>query len=226
MKCKLIFVLMVILSFCFFPLASAITYEGGTGVNAGGIVFYDEKFQIGQTLGLLTVATTFENRSGIMYCPITVKVTIFGELAFKLRIYDSDQGDFINQEIEDGVGEKERRFTVMAGVDKNDLQFISSVTDLDGIIIFASITLQYYFDADALAGLPGGINESIPWEEYERLLEEMEAEKRASMWRTIGSFAISFPLGTFLCILSIKRLKGGEGKKVAPEDYFGGKNDE
>jgi len=199
MKKKIFVFLIIFASFLPFTYsASAITTEGTTGTNAGGLSTYWAV--LGKDEGVLIVATNFANGSGIYVADITVIAIFFTNQTFRLRVYDSDMQSYIQPENELGKESKQRRFSVAPHIDINALTWIAEVTNEDGSILYGSIKLFYTYDpnADYTPVDPSGEYISV---------EEMEAQlRKVKIERFVGS-SIMAGLGVAFAIFYIRRMK-------------------
>ncbi len=155
-KKKKLFLIVVPLLFliCFSSTASALSTEEGIGVDSPGLYTYVERFA--DLSGALTVTTTGVNNSGSDYMYITVVVICMdAERNFRLRIFDSDEDMFLEIDNENGIGAKERRWTVRPHMDKEYLIWTASVTDLSGEVIYAQLSLLYTYDDTSYWRPPG-----------------------------------------------------------------------
>lgn len=163
----LIFVFLILISRS--NSVKAITNEGTTGTNAGGPSMYTKWFD--DFTGVLIVTSTFANGSGCESIDITVVVTcIEANRAFRLRIWDSDEEQFINPENEVGLGTCERRFGVNVHMDSKELTWIAMVTDETGLVFLAEVLLYFVYDIDAEYDpvIPDDDDDSISAEEQQR----------------------------------------------------------
>ncbi len=165
-KKKKLFLIVVPLLFliCFSSTASALSTEEGIGVDSPGLYTYVERFA--DLSGALTVTTTGVNNSGSDYMYITVVVICMdAERNFRLRIFDSDEDMFLEIDNENGIGAKERRWTVRPHMDKEHLIWTASVTDLSGEVIYAQLSLLYTYDESSWWRPPGDEDEESMSEE-------------------------------------------------------------
>ena len=188
-------ILLVIICFIFFAMFSktsyAITYEGGTAANSGGLPIYSAWFS--DQSGVLIIATNYANNSGVFQADITVVVLCRNEnMTFKLKVYDSDLQSYIEPQNEEGVGQKQRRFGVMPSVDAEYLYWTVTVTNLLEDVVYAKLTLVYTFDADAqpqsVFDNPGDM---IDIEQYKHDLRmaKLKAAVGYALWAVIGGLA-------------------------------------
>lgn len=128
---------------------NAISYEGETNINSGGLCSYAKWFE--DFSGVLIVTSTFRNASGIEFADITLMVVCRDpDTTFRLRVWDSDTESFLNSEREVGQGVYERRISVMAHKDQDKLIWIASATSENGLTLYAKITLVYFYDPEAM----------------------------------------------------------------------------
>jgi hypothetical protein len=165
MKKKLLLIVVPLLFLiCFSSTASALSTEEGIGVDSPGLYTYVERFA--DLSGALTVTTTGVNNSGSDYMYITVVVICMdAEQNFRLRIFDSDEDMFLEIDNENGIGAKERRWTVRPHMDKEHLIWTASVTDLSGEVIYAQLSLLYTYDESSWWRPPGDEDEESMSEE-------------------------------------------------------------
>ena len=180
MKKKILLLLPILFILCFSSTAKAMTTEEGTGPDDPGLITYSQRFD--DLSGSLSVTTTAVNDSGINEAYISVFVICMDELrTFRLRVYDSDERMFIDVNNEDGIGEKERRFTVRPHMDPAEgLLWTAVATDMSGEIIYAQISLLYLYDEDAGWIPPGEEDDTISQEEHDK--EKRKWIIRACAW--------------------------------------------
>ena len=189
--------LLILFLVCFSTTASALTTEERAGVDRGGLHSYIQWFE--DYSGVLIVATTHGNDTGVMAADITVTAAcVNSSRNFRLRIYDSDVGEFVEADNEDGIGVKNRNFQVRVHMDSDILLWTVFVTDLSREVVYAQILLVYIYDEDAEYIPPGEDPDVIDPAVY-------EAEKRK--WR-IKAWAWSAQIitGTIIAIFLAKRL--------------------
>jgi hypothetical protein len=153
-KKNLLLIVLPLLFLISFSSASALSTEEGIGVDSPGLYTYVERFA--DLSGALIVTTTGINNSGSDYMYITVVVICMdAERNFRLRIFDSDEDMFLEIDNENGIGAKERRWTVRPHMDKEHLIWTASVTDLSGEVIYAQLSLLYTYDESSWWRPPG-----------------------------------------------------------------------
>ncbi len=213
-KKKLLLIMIPILFLiCFSSTASALSTEEGIGVDGAGLYTYTDRFN--DLSGSLSITTTNVNNSGADYMFITVfAICMDAKRTFRLRIFDSDEETYLEPDNENGVGEKERRWTVRPHMDKPALLWTASVTDLDGEIIYAQLSLFYTYDEYADYQHPGEEDE-----------DSMSKEKyKLEILYTNLSYLITIPLMIiFTGVLVIQR--EGTGVKRFIKSKIKGKED-
>ena len=163
-KKVLLIVIALILIYC--NPTTAMTTEEGTGVDGLGLFNYPQRFS--DLSGGLLVTTTAVNNSGIIEAYISTTVLCMNaSMNFRLRVYDSDEKMFIDVNNEDGIGEKERRFTARTHMDTGSLLWSVYVTDMTAEVVYAQISLYYMYDEEAEWIPPGEEEESISQDEYD-----------------------------------------------------------
>jgi len=147
----------------------AISYEGDTGDNAGGLTSYVRWFD--NHSGVLIVTSNFPNNTGVDICDITIIGVCTDESTiFRLRVHDSDEDQFINPDKELGIGVKERRFSIQPHMDTNFLVWTVQAASENGLIIYAEIKLVYMYDPDTSYDPVGGEEFNPDWEKEKRAL--------------------------------------------------------
>jgi len=197
MKKKLLILIPILVIICFSSTVSAMTTEQSSGVDGLGLFDYPQRFA--DLSGALLVTTTSVNNSGVNEVFVVVSVICMNESRnFRLRIYDSDEKQFVDINNEDGIGAKTRKFSVRVHMDSEDLLWTAFATDMTGLIIYAEISLFYIYDADAGWTPPGEEEEGISQAEY-------EAEKKRLMilaW----SWSAQIIFGSIAAIFLAKKL--------------------
>ena len=194
MKKKTLLILIPSLLFliCFNPTVKAMSTPEGTGADDPGIIEYVQRFD--DLSGVLVVMTEAHNTSGVLDIYITALVVCDdANRIFKLKIYDSDEKSFIDVNDEDGIGIKSRPFSVTPHPDFESLIWTAVATDIEGILIYAQISLQYFYDEEYdrdEAGDDDEDDDSISKEEHEK------AVKKASR-----NTALSYLTVTFIAII-------------------------
>ncbi len=185
------------------------TTERGTTIDSDGLYTYIQRFD--DLSGALSVTTTFPNNSGAYWMYITVIAICMNESRnFKLRIFDSDLGEFIDVTNEDGIGEKERRFEVEPHRDTDELIWTSTVTDMSMEVVYARISLYYLYDEEADFRVPGWLDPTGNF-----TLEDIRREKFYTnlSWVLLSSLMIG---GTGLFIIQTQ----GTGVKTFFKEKF------
>jgi len=178
--------------------SSALTSEGETNPDSGGLSTYIQWFD--DQSGVLIVSSTFPNDSGVMVADITVvSACINPDRVFRLRVWDSDVQGYVNSENEVGIGALERRFSIMTHRDTNELFWIVYVTSENGLKIYAQINLHYLYDPDATYRPVDEDSDSISLEEHEKELQKVKTQ------RFIGS-SLMAGAGVGLGILFVRRI--------------------
>ena len=195
---KKVLLLLILFLVCFSTTASALTTEERAGVDRGGLHSYIQWFE--DYSGVLIVATTHVNDSGVMAADITVTAAcVNSSRNFRLRIYDSDVGEFIEADNEDGIGVKNRNFQVRVHMDSDILLWTVFVTDLSREVVYAQILLLYIYDPDA-EYIPSG-------EEDDDSISKEEHEKEKRKWRIKAwSWSAQIITGTIIAIFLAKKL--------------------
>ena len=202
-KKKKFYILSIFLILVLFTqLTQAILIEENISeLHDGGVYTYYEQFE----KGLLIVTTIgFFNGSGVSIAEMIVTASLFKNDSFRLRVYDSETGNFVEPDSELGINTKTRKFTVAPNVDtKGNIQAIISVTNEFGDIEYASICIIYYYDEDVTYVSPDS-RDYIDREIY-------EAEKRAMLIKSLiwllQSFAGAF-IGLFFARFLANRFWG------------------
>lgn len=168
MKKKLLILIPLLFLICFSSV-KAMTDEEGTGADDPGLIEYVQRFD--DLSGVLIVITEAQNTSGVLDIYVTaVAVCDNASRNFRLRIYDSDEKVFVDVNNEDGIGIKSRRFSVTPHPDFASLTWTAYVTDMDGEMVYAQISLQYFYDEEYDRDEAGE-------EEEEGTISEEELEK-------------------------------------------------
>ncbi|MCE7747113.1 MAG: hypothetical protein GPJ51_01860 [Candidatus Heimdallarchaeota archaeon] len=196
MKEKKIIIAVMIAALLFYliPSASAITVEENTGVDSPGLFTYSQRFA--DLSGSLSIATTAVNDSGMKHTYVIVSAICMDENRnFLLRIYDSDEDLFIEPNNEASIGEKFRKFTVSTHPDQTSLLWTAYITDLDAVVIYAQLSLFYFYDEGAEFVPPGEEDgeEGMSPEEVKTLLLQTNLSYIATIAITVlltGAFVI------------------------------------
>lgn len=187
MKKKLLILIPLLFLICFSSPVKAMTDEEGTGADDPGIIEYVQRFN--DLSGYLILMTEAYNTSGVKSIYITA-LAICDSLnkTFKLKIYDSDEKVFVDVNNEDGIGIKSRRFSVQPHPDFESLTWTAFVTDMTTEIIYAEISLQYFYDEEYDRDESGDEDEEDQYSE-----EELEkAVKIASRNTGLSYLALTF----------------------------------
>jgi len=182
---------------------NALTYEGSTGVDAGGLSTYMAWFN--DRSGVLFVTTNFVNNSGLETADITVFAGCMdSDRVIRLRIYDSDLDEYFNPHNEDGVGSKTRKFSVNPHMDAYELEWRAEVTAPEGGEILAEIVMIYYYDPEAIYEPVVDDANVIGLEEYER--EKFQWTAKAYTW--VAQAMVGSIIGIFIGIKLTNRIWG------------------
>jgi len=201
MKKKILILIPILFIICFSSTASALTTEELTGVDNPGLHIYMQWFD--DFSGVLSVATTATNNSGIMEAFIITSVLCTNaNRTFRLRIYDSDEKMFIEAQNENGIGSAVRKFTVRTHRDTLKTVWTVYVTDISAEIFYAQISLLYLYDEDADDFYKG----EDPEEQGVSQEEHDKAVKRAKLENRIAGTIMAF-LGVVVAIGYIRRMK-------------------
>ena len=203
-KKTLILIPSLLFLICFNPTVKAMSTPEGTGADDPGIIEYVQRFD--DLSGVLVVMTEAHNTSGVLDIYITALVVCDNaSRIFKLKIYDSDEKSFIEVNDENGIGIKSRPFSVTPHPDFESLIWTAFATDMTGEIIYAQISLQYFFDEDYDRDEAGEEDEedddSVSKEEHEK------AVKIASRNTALSYLAVTF-LTIFLTVAVVIQRKG------------------
>jgi len=159
--------------------SQAITTEGSVASDAGGVPVYTSFFT--DQKGVLIVAPSRANDTGVLTVDITVVAVCLDNRTFRLQIWDSDMQTFVNPENELGVRQKQRRFTFTPSADAQYTIFMARLTNEDATIIYAEITLVFYFNPNADIYKP--INDTsryIDLAEHEKQIRELRIRNLVS----------------------------------------------
>ena len=202
MKNKILILMPILLILCLSPMAEARTIVQTGGVDESALFTYYEWFD--DFSAVLVITTTAINNSGINAAWINVVVICVNKSRnFRLRIYDDDDGVFIDVNDEDSIGSKSRKFFVDIHMDSDDLTWIAFATDMTGDLIYAQISLFYLYDPDA-----GGFGDDKDDEEDQYSEEELKkAVKIASRNTGLSYLAVTF-LTIFLTGAVVIQRKG------------------
>ena len=201
MKKKLLILIPLLFLICFSSPVKAMTEEEGTGADDPGLIEYVQRFN--DLSGYLILITEAYNTSGVKSIYITA-LAICDNLnrTFKLKIYDSDEQAFIEFSNENGIGIKSRRLSVTPHPDFESLTWTAFATDMTGEIIYAQISLQYFYDEEYERDESGEEDpeDTVSKEEHDKLVKQAKLENRITG-------AIMAVVGVAVAIGYIRRMK-------------------
>jgi len=172
MKKKILILMPILLILCLSPIAEARTIVQSGGVDESALFTYYEWFA--DFSAALIITTTAVNNSGINEAWLNVVVICVNKSRnFRLRIFDDDDGKFIDVNDEDSIGSKSRKFFVDIHMDSDDLTWTAFATDMTGELTYAQISLFYLYDEEAgdFGDDRDKENNTISQEELEKMLK-------------------------------------------------------
>ncbi len=166
--------IIVLLSIIFVSsLTSAIILEVPLDYGDGGVFDYQEIFF--NERGVLSATTVgFFNGSGVGIAEMIITANSFDNVTFRLKIFDSETGAYVDTTNELGLLTKTRKVIVSPNPDTIGAMFcIISVTNEGGDITYASIYLEYYYSEESGYVPPWEEEDYVSWEDHQKALNKL-----------------------------------------------------